>query len=104
MIIIGIMCRTGRLEKVLEVLLGEIDKLEEDETLLKTMEKDMTVGHRCSSTPFSSHILFAECSHVLPDDSTSCLKDHGLASVLSQTYWKKQSVAFSSYQQQERKR
>ncbi|CAF95698.1 unnamed protein product, partial [Tetraodon nigroviridis] len=34
--------RTGRLEKVLEVLLGEIDKLEEDETLLKTMEKDMT--------------------------------------------------------------
>ncbi|TWW56509.1 synaptonemal complex protein 2-like [Takifugu flavidus] len=55
-------CQTDRLEKVLEVLLGEIDKLEQDEGLLKTMEKDLT------------------------------------------TYWKKQSVAFSSYHEQEKKR
>lgn len=54
------LCRTDRVEKVLEVLLGEIGKLEQDEALLKTMEKDLTVYHRLCFTlfPLSYSILW----------------------------------------------
>ncbi|KAL6119851.1 sycp2l [Pungitius sinensis] len=54
--------RTQRLEKVQKVLLEEIHKLEQDDAVLKSMEKDMIM------------------------------------------YWKKQSVAFHSYQEQGTKR
>ncbi|XP_035863721.1 synaptonemal complex protein 2 isoform X7 [Sander lucioperca] len=50
--------RTQRLEQVQKVLLEEIHKLEQDDTVLKSMEKDLTM------------------------------------------YWKKQTVAFHSYQEQ----
>ncbi|XP_034732402.1 synaptonemal complex protein 2 isoform X2 [Etheostoma cragini] len=50
--------RTQRLEQVQKVLLDEIQKLEQDDTVLKSMEKDLTM------------------------------------------YWKKQTVAFHSYQEQ----
>ncbi|XP_032375632.1 synaptonemal complex protein 2 isoform X3 [Etheostoma spectabile] len=50
--------RTQRLEQVQKVLLDEIHKLEQDDTVLKSMEKDLTM------------------------------------------YWKKQTVAFHSYQEQ----
>ncbi|XP_010791428.1 synaptonemal complex protein 2 [Notothenia coriiceps] len=52
-------CRTQRLEQVQKVLLDEINKLEKNDTVLKSMEKDLTV------------------------------------------YWKKQAVAFHSYQERE---
>ncbi|KAM7404534.1 hypothetical protein PAMP_011876 [Pampus punctatissimus] len=51
--------RTQRLEQVQKVLMEEIHKLEQDDTVLKNMEKDLTM------------------------------------------YWKKQTVAFQSYQEQE---
>ncbi|KAJ4934026.1 hypothetical protein JOQ06_006833, partial [Pogonophryne albipinna] len=51
--------RTQRLEQVQKVLLDEINKLEKNDTVLKSMEKDLTV------------------------------------------YWKKQAVAFHSYQERE---
>ncbi|XP_073325885.1 synaptonemal complex protein 2 [Pagrus major] len=54
--------RTQRLERVQEVLLEEICKLEQDDTVLKNMEKDLAM------------------------------------------YWKKQSVAFHSYKEQEIRR
>ncbi|XP_044207947.1 synaptonemal complex protein 2 isoform X3 [Thunnus albacares] len=54
--------RTQRLEQVQKVLLEEIHKLEQDDTTLKNMEKDLTM------------------------------------------YWKKQIVAFHSYQEQETRR
>ncbi|XP_035513508.1 synaptonemal complex protein 2-like [Morone saxatilis] len=54
--------RTQRLEQVQEVLLEEIHSLEQNETVLKSMEKDLTM------------------------------------------YWKKQSTAFHSYQEQETRR
>lgn len=54
--------RTERLEHLQKVLLEEVNKLEQDDTLLKGMEKDLTI------------------------------------------YWKKQSVAFHSYQEQETQR
>ncbi|KAM8864625.1 uncharacterized protein sycp2 [Spinachia spinachia] len=54
--------RTQRLQKVQKVLLEEIHKLEQDDTVLKSMEKDLTM------------------------------------------YWKKQAVAFHSYQEQGAKR
>ncbi|XP_060930612.1 synaptonemal complex protein 2 [Limanda limanda] len=54
--------RTQRLEQVQKVLLEEIHKLEQDDTALRNMEKDLTV------------------------------------------YWKKQAVAFHSYQEQETRR
>ncbi|XP_044065790.1 synaptonemal complex protein 2 [Siniperca chuatsi] len=54
--------RTQMLEQVQEVLLEEIHKLEQDDTVLKSMEKDLTM------------------------------------------YWKKQTVAFHSYQEQETRR
>ncbi|XP_070767245.1 synaptonemal complex protein 2 [Enoplosus armatus] len=54
--------RTKRLEQVQEVILEEIHKLEQDDTVLKSMEKDLTM------------------------------------------YWKKQAVAFSSYQEREIRR
>lgn len=75
-----------------------MDKLDQDESLLKTMEKDLTVR----STLVASHDFFCECSHALSNESA--FKHHRLVSVLSQIYWKKQSIAFSSYQEQEKKR
>ncbi|XP_053281245.1 synaptonemal complex protein 2 [Pleuronectes platessa] len=54
--------RTHRLEQVQKVLLEEIHKLEQDDTALRNMEKDLTI------------------------------------------YWKKQAVAFHSYQEQETRR
>ncbi|XP_034446233.1 synaptonemal complex protein 2 isoform X1 [Hippoglossus hippoglossus] len=54
--------RTQRLEQVQKVLLEEIHKLEQDDTALRNMEKDLTI------------------------------------------YWKKQAVAFHSYQEQETRR
>lgn len=40
--------RTQRLERFLEVLLEEIRKLEQDDTVLRNMEKDLTVCHSVS--------------------------------------------------------
>ncbi|XP_041802431.1 synaptonemal complex protein 2 [Chelmon rostratus] len=54
--------RTQKLEQVKKILLEEIHKLEQDDTVLKSMEKDLTM------------------------------------------HWKKQSVAFHSYQEQENRR
>uniref|UniRef100_A0A4W6C0X2 Synaptonemal complex protein 2 n=1 Tax=Lates calcarifer TaxID=8187 RepID=A0A4W6C0X2_LATCA len=54
--------RTQRLEQVQRVLMDEIHKLEQDDTVLKSMEKDLTI------------------------------------------HWKKQTVAFHSYQEQETRR
>lgn len=43
--------RTQKMEHVRKVLLEEIHKLEQDETVLKNMENDLTVGYSvCSQT------------------------------------------------------
>ncbi|KAM9350340.1 LOW QUALITY PROTEIN: synaptonemal complex protein 2 [Symphorus nematophorus] len=47
--------RTQRLEQVREVLLEEISKLEEDDTVLKSMEKDLTMHWKKQILAFRSH-------------------------------------------------
>ncbi|CAK6951244.1 synaptonemal complex protein 2 [Scomber scombrus] len=47
-------CRTQRLEKVQKVLLEEIHKLEQDDTVLKNMEKDLTMNWKKQVVAFHS--------------------------------------------------
>lgn len=44
-LLLSVLFRTQRLEQVQKVLLEEIHKLEQDDTVLNNMEKDLTVGH-----------------------------------------------------------
>lgn len=56
----------------MEVLLGEIDKLEQDEGLLKTMEKDLTVLRRLCSTLFPSLFYFVNVLTFLRSSFVVC--------------------------------
>lgn len=55
-LLLSVLFRTQRLEQVQKVLLEEIHKLEQDDTVLNNMEKDLTVGHpdSVSLTPLSA--------------------------------------------------
>lgn len=54
------LCRNQGLEKVLGVLQDEIHKLEHNDTVLKDMEKDLTVHHSL----FSFYLLLFSLFHT----------------------------------------
>ncbi|KAM4570552.1 uncharacterized protein sycp2 [Fundulus diaphanus] len=73
--------RVQRLSQVQNILLEEIQKMELDDNMLKSMEKDLTVGHLNLFLPVSLSLL-ERCEAI---------------------YWKKQMMTFHSYQKQESK-
>lgn len=120
--------RTHNLEHTQQLLMEEIHKLEENDTVLTSMEKDLNVGHSVSfwfslshmkkmllhtlsivchivqkSVVFTERLVPLNCPHTFLLQ-TWCSKGRGLSHpclLFEQIYWKKQMVAFHSFVEQE---